>query len=152
MGRAHASFTFVVDHSMFRDVARSLVLGENPHPHIKLCRARRTVLRKRVAGKPRPYPAVHAPPLLTASQVGISQVHTRNKIKDARPRGRSKKLPEAPTYPVRTHRTYSGCLSDAQRYVMCHLKRTSQQTRARRNDQSHSRSQSSFEQRVDPID
>ena len=90
-------------------------------------------------------------PLLTASQVGIfSQV--RNKIKDARPRGRSKKLPEAPTYPVHTHRTYSGCLTDAQRYVMCHLKRTSQQTQAQRNDQSHSRSQSSFEQRVDPID
>ena len=42
-GRAHVSFTFVVDHIMFWDVARSLILGGIPRPlYIKSRRARTT--------------------------------------------------------------------------------------------------------------
>ena len=58
--KLHASFTFVVDHSMFWDVSRRLCTGEFVHPYIKLRRAHRTVPRKGAAGKPRPYPVVRA--------------------------------------------------------------------------------------------
>ena len=57
----HASFTFVIDHGMFRDVAHRLVPGEFILPHIKSRRACRTVLGTDETGKPRRYPVVRGP-------------------------------------------------------------------------------------------
>ncbi len=59
-GRVHASFTFVVDHSMFWDIARRPGAGRFSTPLINLRRAHRTVLRNRVVGNPRRYPVVCA--------------------------------------------------------------------------------------------